>query len=133
MYENMPNDGKEIKERLGMAKSAEQSDNNLNQISDFELENLVKETINDIRQKPQHTKFQKPAEAQFSDLFLKKVPPLHSSSNKTKKDLRDSLLELYKKEPSTASDGLENTDAGFLDIKLKPVIVSGEDLNGKTT
>merc|ERR1711915_454981 len=179
MYEDMPKDGKEIKERLGMAKSAEPSDNNLNKISDFELKNLVRETIDDIRQKPQHTKLQKPAEAQFADLFLKKVPTLLSSSDKTEKDLRDSLLDLHRKEPSnaaeirmllglqahpstlkepestktgpkahkeknhlnkgkqqknlTASDVVESTDAGFLDIKLKPVKAAGEDLSGLTT
>merc|ERR1712142_731505 len=178
MYEHVPKDGKEIKERLGLTKSAVQSYNNLNEISDFELENLVRETINDIRQKPQHTRLQKPAEAQFADLFLKKVPTLHSSSDKTEKDLRESLLDLHRKVPSnaaeirmllglqahpsslkepestktgpeahkekdlnkgkqkknlTASDVVEGTDVGFLDIKLKPVKVAGEDLSGLTT
>merc|ERR1739838_810981 len=104
MYERKPKDGQEIKERLGIAKSAVQSDKNLNKISYCDLENLVRETINTIKQKPQHPKFQKAAEVQFADLFLKKVPTLHSSSDKTEKDLRDSLMELHKKQPSDASE-----------------------------
>merc|ERR1739838_200187 len=128
---------------------------------------------------PQHPKFQKAAEVQFADLFLKKVPTLHSSSDKTEKDLRDSLMELHKKQPSdaseirtllglqadlgtlketeyaqtgpkahkekshvnkgkeqtnlTSSDRVESTDAGFSDVKLKPVKITSEDSAGLTT
>merc|ERR1712142_131107 len=104
MYERVPKDGKEIKERLGLTKSAVQSDENLTKISDTELEHLVRETINTVKQKPAHPQDQKPAEAQFADLLLKRVPTLLSSSHKTEKDLRDSLMQLHKKQPSDISE-----------------------------
>merc|ERR1711872_536191 len=104
MYERVPKDGKEIKERLGLTKSPVQSDENVTKISDTELEHLVRETINTVKQKPAHPQDQKPAEAQFADLLLKRVPTLLSSSHKTEKDLRDSLVQLHKKQPSDISE-----------------------------
>jgi hypothetical protein len=58
----------EIKERLGLTKSAVQPDENLTKISDTELEHLVRETIDTVKQKPAHPRDQKPAEAQFADI-----------------------------------------------------------------
>merc|ERR1712142_1025906 len=87
----------------GLTKSAVQSDENLTKISDTELEHLVRETINTVKQKPAHPQDQKPAEAQFADLLMKRVPTLLSSSHKTEKDLRDSLMQLHKKQPSDIS------------------------------
>merc|ERR1712142_1031572 len=104
MYERVPKDGKEIKERLGLTKSPVQSDENLTKISDTELEHLVRETINTVKQKPAHPQDQKPAEAQFADLLMKRVPTLLSLSHKTEKDLRDSLMQLHKKQPSDISE-----------------------------
>merc|ERR1739838_491809 len=104
MYERVPKDGKEIKERLGLTKSAVRTEENLTKISDTELEHLVRETINSVKQKPQQPIHQKPPEAQFADLFFKRVPTLLSSSHKTEKDFRDSLLQLHKKNPSDISE-----------------------------
>merc|ERR1712142_53184 len=104
MYERVPKDGKEIKERLGLTKSPVQSDENVTKISDTELEHIVRETINTVKQKPAHLQDQKPAEAQFADLLLKRVPTLLSSSHKTEKDLRDCLVQLHKKQPSDISE-----------------------------